>query len=99
MDIPSNVESTQPQSEDVPRAPSSPSPSSSPTAPAQPATGLDSRITESIGTTAAQYDTHDVSSSTPTEGFHHRQSLTLANPDIFESTTSSEDHQRDSSES
>jgi Family of unknown function (DUF6535) len=95
MDIPSNVESTQQQSEDVPRAPSPPSP----TAPPQLATGLDSQITESIGTTAAQYDTHDVASSTPTEGFHRQHSLTLVNPDISESTTLSEDHQRDSSES
>jgi Family of unknown function (DUF6535) len=95
MDIPSNVESTQQQSEDVPRGPSSPSPTASP----QLATGLDSQITESIGTTAAQYDTHDVASSTPTEGFHRQHSLTLVNPDISESTTLSEDHQRDSSES
>jgi hypothetical protein len=97
MDIASNLESTEPQSEDVPRAPRSPS--SFPTAHAQLASGLDSRITESIGTTAAQYDTHDVASSTLMEGFHRSNSLTIANPDISESNPRPEDSQRDSSES
>ncbi|KAF8494151.1 hypothetical protein F5888DRAFT_674340 [Russula emetica] len=97
MDIPSNMESTQPQSEDVPPAPRSPS--SFPTAHPQLASGLDSQLTESIGTTAAQYDTHDVASSTPIEDFHRPRSLTLTNPDISESTPLPEDHQRDSSES
>jgi hypothetical protein len=93
----SNLESTEPQSEDVTRAPRSPS--SSPTAHPQPASGLDSRSTESLGTTAAQYDTHDVASSTLLEGFHHSHSLAIANPDISESTLQPEDYQRDSSQS
>jgi hypothetical protein len=97
MDIASNLESTEPPSEDVPRAPRSPS--SFPTAHPQLASGLDSQITESIGTTAAQYDTHDVASSTLIEGFHRSNSLTIANPDIPESTPQPEDSQRDSSES
>jgi hypothetical protein len=96
MDILSNLESTEPPSEDVPRAPRSPSPF--PTAHSQLASGLDSQITESIGTTAAQYDTHDVASSTLIEGFHRSHSLTIANPDISESTLRPEG-QRDSSES
>lgn len=75
------------------------SPSSSPTDQSQLASGLDSQITESVGTTTAQYDTHDVASSTPIAGFHRPQSLTLANPDISESTPRPEDHQRDSSQS
>lgn len=94
VDIPSITESTQPPSEDVPHAPRSPSPFS--TAHPQLVSGLDSQTTESIGTTAAQYDTHDVASSAPIEGFHRSHSLALTNPDISEST---EDHQRDSSES
>ncbi|KAN0116053.1 hypothetical protein V8E52_006359 [Russula decolorans] len=97
MDVPSNIESTQPQSEDVPGAPGSPS--SFPTAHLQLASGLDSQITESLGTTAAQYDTHDVASSTAIAGFHRPHSLTLANPDISESTPLPEDHERESSES
>jgi hypothetical protein len=97
MDIPSNMESTRPQSEDVPRARRSPS--SSTTDQPQLASGLDPQITESIETTTAQYDTHDVASSTPIAGFHRPQSLTLANPDISESTPLPEDHQRDSSQS
>lgn len=98
MDVSSNIESTQPQSEDVPGTPGSSS--SSPTTHPQPASGLESQITESLGTTAAQYDdTHDVDSSTPTPGFHRPRSLTLANPDISESTPLPEDHERDSGES
>ena len=98
MDVSSNIESTQPQSEDVPGTPRSSS--SSPTTHPQPASGLESQITESLGTTAAQYDdTHDVDSSTPTPGFHRPRSLTLANPDISESTPLPEDHERDSGES
>jgi hypothetical protein len=97
MDIPSNIDSTQPQFEDATRAPRSPSSFS--TTHAQLASGLDSQITKSIGTTAAQYDTHDVASSTLIQGFHRSNSLTIANPDNSESTPRPEDHQRDSSES
>lgn len=97
MDIPSNIEYTQPPSEDVPRSPTSPSPSL--TAHPQLTSGLDAQVSESIGTTAVQDDTHDVASSTPGEGSHHPHSLALADPDISESTPRPEDHQRDSSQS
>ena len=90
---PMNI-TTEPPPEVVPRAPRSPS--SFPTAHSELASGLDSQITERIGTTAAQYDTHDVASSTLIEGFHRSNSLTIANPDISERP---EDPQRDSSES
>ena len=97
MDIPLNIEPTQPQFEDVTRAPRSSS--SFPATNAQSASGLDPQITESKGTTAAQHDTHDVASSTLIEGFRRSNSLTIANPDVSESTSRPEDPQRDSSES
>lgn len=100
MDIPLIIETTQPRSEDVHRAPrspsttsSSPSPSSHSTGHPLLASGLHSQITESIGTTAAQYDTRAVASSTPLH------SLAPADPDISESTPRPEDPQRDSSQS
>ena len=96
VDIPSNMESTEPQSEDVTRAPRPPS--SLPTAHPQPASGLNSQITESIRTTAAQYATHAMASST-LEGLHRSHSLAIVNPDNSESTSGPEDYQRDSSQS
>ena len=99
IDIPSNIESAQPQFEVLTRASRSPS-SSFPTTHPQLASGLNSQITESIGTTAAQYDTLDthVASSTLIEGFRRSNSLIIANPDISESTLRP-GGQRDSSES
>ncbi len=95
MDISSNIEPTQPQSEDVRRASRSPSPAAHPL----PAPDLDPQITESIRTPGAQYDTRDVDSSTPIEGFHDPHSLALTDPDDSESTSRPEEHQRDSNQS
>ena len=99
MDTPSNIEYTQSQPVDAPRAPRSPSPSSFPTAHPQPASGSDPQIAESIVTTAVQYVTHDVASSTPIEDPDRTHLLALANPDISERTPRPQDLQRDSSDS
>jgi hypothetical protein len=87
-DIPPNLESPQPQSEDMPRALGS-LPSSSSLARPPLASALDPQVT---GTTTA----HDV---VPIEAFHQLRISAVGDPDISESTSRPEDPRRESNQS
>jgi hypothetical protein len=94
-DLPLNLESPHPQSEEIPRPPGSPS---SPSLLADPhlASDLDSQI---IRIPTAQHDTRDVDSSTRIESFRQLRLSAVADPDISESTSLPEENGRNSNQS
>ena len=98
VDLSPNLESPHPQSEDITHTPESPS-SSSPSAGPQLASDLDTQINGSHEATAAQHDARDVDASASMEAFCHTCPSIVAGPETSESTSRSEDHERDLNQS
>jgi hypothetical protein len=96
VDVPPNLDSPQPQSEDIPRVPGSPSSISSLARP-QLTSALDP---QNIGTTTAQHDIRDVDPSISIEAFHQLRLSAVADPDTSGSTSRpEEDTRRESNQS